>query len=157
VTTDKGRAGLANVVGRFRAGERTLDEALVEVRAKSLLRHAGRNYILHANHEAYASLAAGQPDGALVWASAAQEALDYLRPPPRNLGGKLSRRITSAIGLSDGVLAYSEYIAGVAALRLGRYDEARKRIVRAQTISEYAASVGFTAADCRDVLGRIPT
>jgi hypothetical protein len=89
--------------------------------------------------------------------SAAQEALDYLRPPPRNLGARLSRRITSAIGLNDGVLAYSEYIAGCAALRLERYDEARTRILRAQAIAEHTESAGFTAADCQDVLGRIPT
>jgi hypothetical protein len=156
VTADKGQAGLAAVVGELREGARTLDEALAAVATKSLLRHAGRNYILHANHEAHASLAAGQSDLALVWASAAREALDYVRAPPRNLGARLSRRITSAIGLNDGVLAYAEYIAGVAALRLRRYDEARTRILRAQAIAEHAESAGFTAADCRDVLERIP-
>ncbi len=153
---DKGKTGLADVVERLQEGALTLDEALSAVAAKSLLRHAGVHYIAHANYQSYASLNAGKSDLALVWARAAQEALDYLRPPPRNLGLRLSRRITSAVGLHDGVLAYSEYLAGIAVLHLGRYQEAKASMQRAQAIAERTESAGFTAADCAQIIGQIP-
>ena len=156
VAEDKGQTRLTSVVGRFRQGELTLDEALVEVAAKGLVRYAGVQYIARANHQAWESLTAGDSATALLWARAAQLAYDDLRPPPKNLGLRLSRKLTAMVGLTDRVVAYSEYLAGIAASSLGRHGEARSSLLRALAIVEQGESPGFTVADCVRELDQIP-
>jgi hypothetical protein len=157
VAGDKPRAQLDAIVERLRARALTLDEALTAVGARDLVRRADNSYFGHANQQAHDSLYAREWEPALVWATAAKEVLDYLRPPqPKELLIRVSKRITAAGGFDDRFVAYSEYAAGVAAFHLGRYEQALASLRRAKSLRERVESRGFTVADCSQLLAQIP-
>jgi hypothetical protein len=140
-------AALADVVDEVRRGSLAIDEALNAVAVKDLVKRADPSYVAAANRAAYKSLNDGHPDLALVWATAAKQGYDYLRPAGGGLR-RISRRLTEFAGLNEEAIVYSEFLAGIAALRLGRYADAKASLHRAQAIAEKANTKAVTIADC---------